>query len=145
MGEEEATLVEAVTDFHLYGLVATDARFLRAALDGIARACGRAIESGELGHAPLAAALRRLLALKEELEPGSDGLFAAFRHDAHRAAEGAPQGGGESARRSAEEAILAALGADARSGNDADLLEAEVRERLAACAAALRAVRGTRR
>jgi hypothetical protein len=143
--EQEAALVEAATDFHLYGLVATDALFLRAALDGLARACGRGVEPAELKHPPLAAALRRLLSLKEELEPGSDGLFAAFRHDAHRAAAGEEQGGGGHGRRTGEEAILAALGADARSGNDADLLEGEVRGRLAACAAALRAARAPKR
>src|SRR5512133_3714744 len=36
MGEREATLLEAATDFHLYGLVATDAAFLRAVLEGLA-------------------------------------------------------------------------------------------------------------
>lgn len=142
MGEREATLIEAATDFHLYGLVATDAAFLRAVLEALAGESGGAIEPAELKAPPVAAALRRLLALKEELEPGSDGLFAAFRHDPHGAAVPAEEAhSGKRTRRAAEEAILAALGADERSGNDAELLEGEVGVRLAGCAAALRAAR----
>ena len=130
--EREAAVVEAATDFHLFGLVATDAPFARAALDAVARASGAAIGPEELSTPPVTAALRRLFALKEELEPGSDGLFGAFRHDTATGHADAPRGG---------EAILAALGADARSGNDADLFEEEIASRLLACVVALRGAR----
>jgi hypothetical protein len=129
--EREAAIVEAVADFHLYGLAVTDAPFVRAALQALAAAAGRPVELAQLRHAPLAAALRRLLALKEELAPGSDGLFGAF----DRATATVDERIGEAA---GAEAILAALGADARSGNDADLLEAELEARLRSCVAALR-------
>ena len=129
--EEGTAIVEAATDFHLYGLVVTDAPFVRAVLDGLAHATGRAVEPALLREGPLAAALRRLFAVKEELEPGSDGLFGAFRHGAGAATEMAPPPG--------PEAILAALGADDRSGNDLDSLEVEVRARFTACVEALRA------
>ena len=48
LGEREAALVEAATDFHLYGLVATDAAFVRAVLEGLAGESGGAIEPAEL-------------------------------------------------------------------------------------------------
>lgn len=142
--EREAALLEAATDFHLYGLVATDGPFLRAALAALAREAGAAVEPEHLRHPPFAASFRRLLALKEELEPGSDGLFAAFRHAAPAGAGAEPQqsrGGDLGDRRTARELLLAALGADARSGNDPELLEEELGARLTACAAALRALR----
>lgn len=127
--EREAQLVEAVAGYHLYGLVATDAPFVRAVLAAIEEEAGRPVESAELRAGPAAAALRRLFELKEELAPGSDGLFTPFRHGG---AEAPPVPAGA-------EAILAALGADARSGNDEERLEVEVHQRLARCAAALRA------
>jgi hypothetical protein len=138
LSEEEAQLASAATgDFYLYGLVVTDVPFLRAALAGVAARTGAAVHLRHLEHAPFRAALRRLLALKEELAPGSDGLFGAFRPAAD---------GGEVPRRidyaalgrdtSAYDTILTCVGADPRSGNDLDALEEEVRRRLDACARA---------
>ncbi|MGB8932631.1 MAG: hypothetical protein WCC48_15410 [Anaeromyxobacteraceae bacterium] len=140
--EREASLVEAVTDFHLYGLIATDAPFVRAALEALAREAGRELELRDLEDAPLRAALRRLFALKEELAPGSDGLFGAFRHDTHRAM--AQREDGLPGEADAIATVARALGADDRSGNDADLLDQEVARRFEACAAAMRAGRRPR-
>jgi len=128
IGEREAAIAEAATDFHLYGLVVTDGPWLRAVLDGLGAAAGRTVEPEELRGTQLPGALRRLLATKEELEPGSDGLFGAFRHG-----QRPPEPGS-----SPKEAILEALGADARSGNDVDGLERELFARFDACVAALR-------
>lgn len=136
LGEDEAALAEAVTgDWYLYGLVVTDVPFLRAALEAIARLTGARVEARHLTAAPFRAALRRLFDLKSELAPGSEGLFGAFA---------APDG--ERRRRidygalgrsgSAYDEILTCVGADPRSGNDLDRLEAEVRARLDACARA---------
>jgi hypothetical protein len=138
LSEDEAALAEAAAgDFHLYGLVVTDVPFLRACLAAVAAETGAKVERRHLEVPPFRAALRRLLALKEELAPGSDGLFGAFAP--------APDGG-EVPRRidyaaigrtvSAHDAVLTCAGADPRSGNDLDRLEAEVRRRLAACLAA---------
>lgn len=138
LSEAEADLAERAThDFHLYGLVVTDVPFLRAVLDGVAARVGESVQARHLAHPPFLAALRRLLALKEELAPGSDGLFGAFRP--------APDGG-EAPRRidyqaierspSPHDAILLGAGADPRSGNDLDALEAEVVRRLDAAARA---------
>ncbi len=138
LSEEEAALAEAATgDFHLYGLVVTDVPFLRACLAAVAAGAGAKIERRHLEAPPFRSALRRLLALKEELAPGSEGLFGAFAP--------APDGG-EVPRRidygaigragSRYDAILTCAGADPRSGNDLDRLEAEVRRRLDACVAA---------
>jgi hypothetical protein len=133
--DEEAALAEAATgDFHLYGLVVTDVPFLRAALGAVSDGVGARVELRHLRHAPFRAALRALLGLKEELAPGSDGLFGAF----------APGPDGEPLPRridyaamgrapSPHDAILTCVGADPRSGNDLDALEAEVRRRLDAC------------
>lgn len=138
LSEEEAALAAAATgDYHLYGLVVTDVPFLRAALEGVAALAGARVERRHLDHAPFRAALRRLLALKEELAPGSDGLFGAFRPGAD--GEPVPRRIDYDAlgrRASAYDAILTCVGADPRSGNDLDLLEEEVRRRLRACAAA---------
>jgi hypothetical protein len=89
------------------------------------------VTAGHLAHPPFGAALRELLALKEELAPGSEGLFGAFRPAAD---------GGEAPRRidyealgrprSPHDEILLCAGADPRSGNDLDALEAEVVARL---------------
>jgi len=142
--EEEAALAEAAAgDFHLYGLVVTDVPFLRATLGAIAARVGARVELRHLAHAPFRAALRHLLALKEDLAPGSEGLFGAF----------APGPDGDPVPRhidyaalgraaSAYDAILTCVGADPRSGNDLDALEGEVRRRLDACVERLAA--GTR-
>lgn len=132
--EREAAIVEAVTDWHLYGLVAPDGPFVRALLDALALATGRPVEPEAVRAQPVAAALRSLLAIKEELEPGSDGLFAAF----HRLADGAWSERGPSDAAEARAVLLAKLGGDARSGNDAELLEQELGERLDAAVRALR-------
>jgi hypothetical protein len=140
LSEEEAEIVdEACADAHLYGLVVTDVPFVRAVLDAVGRLAGARIEPRHLGRPAVRQALRRLLALKEELEPGSEGLFGAFR----AGADGEPV-----PRRidyavidregSPWDAILLCVGADPRSGNDLDRLEGEVRARLWACQEALR-------
>jgi hypothetical protein len=138
LSEEEAQLAEACCgDFHLYSLVITDVDFLRATLGAVAARVGTRVERRHLEHAPFRAALGRLLALKQELAPGSQGLFGAFR----------PGRNGEEVPRridyerlqrgvSAWDQILLSVGADPHSGNDLDLLEEEVRQRLDACAAA---------
>jgi hypothetical protein len=140
LGEEEAALAEAaVPDFYLYGLVVTDVPFLRASLAGVAALVGAKVELRHLSAAPFRSALRRLLALKEELAPGSDGIFGAF---SARRADGPDEvvprridyAGIERAPSPYDE-ILTCAGADPRSGNDLDRLEAEVRRRLDACAA----------
>ncbi len=139
LSEEEAALVEAASgDDYLYGLVVTDVPFLRAALGAVASRAGTKVELRHLEEPCFGAALRRLFALKEELAPGSEGLFGAFE----------PGPGGDPVprridyealgrERSPYDAILACVGADPRSGNDLERLEAEVRRRLDACAAAL--------
>jgi len=141
LSEEEARLAEgAAGDFHLYGLVVTDVPFLRAALRAVAELAGARVQERHLAHPPFLSALRRLLALKEELAPGSEGLFGAF-------APGPDGPDGEPVQRridyesigrraSTYDEILTCVGADPRSGNDLDAVEAEVRERLDACAAA---------
>ena len=140
LSEEEAELcAEACAgDPFLYGLVVTDVPFLRAALTGVAELGGSRIERRHLGHPPFLASLRRLFALKEELAPGSDGLFGAFR--AGPTGEPLPRSldyeGMGGARSSPYDAILTCVGADPRSGNDLEALEEEVRTRLAACAEA---------
>ena len=138
--EEEAEIVDvACADAHLYGLVVTDVPFVRAVLEALGRLAGARIERRHLDREPVRAALRRLLALTEELEPGSEGLFGAFR----------PGPDGEPVSRSIDyvaidregspwDAILLCVGADPRSGNDLDRIEAEVRERLEGAAAVLR-------
>ena len=103
----------------------------------VAAGTGARVELRHLEDGRFRGALRRLLATKEELAPGSEGLFGAF----------APgPDGGEAPRRidyaaigrgvSPHDAILLCAGADPRSGNDLDALEAEVRARLEACARA---------
>jgi hypothetical protein len=139
--EEEAAIAEAATgDWYLFGLVATDVPFLRAALAAVAARTGGAIERRHLEIPRFRAVLRRLLAVKEELAPGSEGLFGAFASS--------PAGDGDPVPRridyaalgrggSPYDAILTCVGADPRSGNDLDRLEAEVRRRLDACVRAL--------
>jgi hypothetical protein len=131
--EEEAALVAgAAGDFHLYGLVVTDAPFVHAVIGALAERTGLRPAASDLRHRPFAAALRALFALKEELEPGSEGVFGAFRVHSHAAAD-APA----AASHDPVDRILDALGADAGSGNDEDALRAEVKRRLDRCAAAL--------
>jgi hypothetical protein len=141
LSEDEAALAEAASgDYHLYGLVVTDVPFLRAVLGAVAARTGARVARRHLDHAPFLAALRRLLAVKEELAPGSDGIFGAFRP--------APDGGDAPRRidyeamgreRSPYDEILLCAGADPRSGNDLERLEAEIARRLDACARAFRA------
>jgi hypothetical protein len=138
LSEEEAEIVDATcADAHLYGLVVTDVPFVRAVLDAVGQLSGARIERRHLDRPPVREALRRLFALKEELEPGSEGLFGAFQ----------PGADGEPVPRSIDyaaieregspwDAILLCVGADPRSGNDLDRLEGEVRGRLTACARA---------
>jgi hypothetical protein len=140
LSEEEAETVDvACADAHLYGLVITDVPFVRAVLEGVGRLAGERVGRRHLERPGVRGALRRLLALKEELEPGSEGLFGAFR----------PGPDGEPVPRAIDygaierdaspwDAILLCVGADPRSGNDLDRLEGEVRARLEACARALR-------
>ncbi len=138
LSEEEAAIAQAAAgDFHLYGLVVTDVPFLRAALGAVAERAGAKILLRHLEDGCFRAALRRLLALKDELAPGSEGLFGAFA--AGPGGEDAPRridyaGIGRAA--SAYDAILTCAGADPRSGNDLDQLEGEVRRRLDECVAA---------
>jgi hypothetical protein len=139
-GEEAAILDRALAgDFHLYGLVVTDVPFLRAALAGVSARTGAKVELRHLEHAAFREALRRLLALKEELAPGSDGLFGAFRpgesgEDLPRRIDYAALGSAPSPY----DEILTCVGADPRSGNDLEALEGEVARRLEAAAAAFR-------
>jgi hypothetical protein len=136
--EEEAELCEdAALGWHLYGLVITDVPFLRAVLGAVAARTGARVERRHLTQPRFRAALARLLALKEELEPGSEGLFGAFQPG--RDGEPVPRRiDYEALARdtSPYDAIRTCVGADPHSGNDLDLLEAEVRRRLDACAAA---------
>ena len=139
--EEEAEIVDATcADAWLYGLTATDVPFVRAVLDAAAALFGARLERRHLDRPAVREGLWRLFALKEELEPGSEGLFGAFR----------PGVDGEPAPRHIDyesmgrkgspwDAILLCVGADPRSGNDLDRLEGEVRARLEACARALTA------
>ena len=140
LSEEEAGVVDATcADAHLYGLVVTDVPFVRAVLEAVGRMAGARVEGRHVDDPRVRAALRSLFALKEELEPGSEGLFGAFR----------PAGDGEPVPRTIDyaslgrdaspwEAILLCVGADPRSGNDLDRLEAVVRGRLEAAARLLR-------
>ncbi|GEJ57699.1 hypothetical protein [Anaeromyxobacter diazotrophicus] len=143
LSEEEAELAaEACAgDPYLYGLVVTDVPFLRAALEGVAALAGARVERRHLQDPRFLAALRALFALKEELAPGSEGLFGAFRagpdgEPLPRAIDYAALG---RPAPSPHDALLTCVGADPRSGNDLDALEGEVRARLEACAAALEA------
>ncbi len=144
--DEEARLAEAACGgFHLYSLVITDVDFLRAALAAVAARTGARVERRHLDHAPFREALRQLLALKEELEPGSEGLFGAFRPG--RDGEPVPRRIDYQAldrETSPYDRILTCVGADPRSGNDLDALEAEVHRRLDACVAAFDPAPGTR-
>jgi hypothetical protein len=133
LGEEEAEIAEraAAGDAWLYGLVVTDVPFLRAVLAAVADGTGARVEARHLADERFRIGLRRVLELKSQLAPGSDGLFGAFK---------AGPGGDEVPRRidygsvgragSRYDAILTCAGADPRSGNDLDQLEAEVIRRL---------------
>jgi hypothetical protein len=140
LGEEEAELAEVgAAGWHLYGLVVTDVEFLRAVLGAVAARTGARVERRHLEHEPFRRALARLLSLKEELEPGSEGLFGAFKPG--RDGEPVPRRIDYEAlarRTSPYDTILTCVGADPHSGNDLDLLEAEVVRRLDACTAAFR-------
>ncbi|MGC3999742.1 MAG: hypothetical protein QM767_20765 [Anaeromyxobacter sp.] len=135
---EVAIVLRAAGDFYLYGLVVTDVDFVRAVLAGVAARAGQQVEPRHLEHAPFRQALQRLFALKEELAPGSEGLFGAFRpgqdgDPVDRRIDYAALG----ADPSPHDTILTCVGADPRSGNDLDALEGEVRARLDACARAI--------
>jgi hypothetical protein len=138
LAEAEAELVDrACADALLYGLVVTDVPFVRAALAAVGDLAGARVEARHLDDARFRRALREVLALKEELEPGSEGLFGAFRpgrdgEPVPRLIDYASLGRG----RSPHDALLTCAGADPRSGNDLDRLEGEVRRRLDACARA---------
>ena len=135
LGEEEASLAALASgDYYLYGLVVTDADFLRAVLDALEALAGRRPAPPDLAHPRFRRALRAILSLKEELEPGSEGIFGAFR--AARAAGALRE---EEARASSEAGrVLQALGGDLRSGNDVEMLEIEIGRRIDEAAAALR-------
>ena len=133
--EEEAALVaQATCDYYLYGLVVTDAPFVRAVLLALEAQAGARPAPPHLAHRRFARAFRTLLSLKEELAPGSEGAFGAFRP----ARDG--QALGEEKRRapSPAERVLEALGGDLRSGNDVERLEAEIHRRTDEASAALR-------
>jgi hypothetical protein len=141
---EAAIAALACGDFHLYGLVVTDVPFLRACLAGIAAEAGARVELRHVEEPRFRGALRGLLAVKEELAPGSDGLYGAFRpgtdgEDAEprpRAIDYVALGRSRPAGSWLDE-ILTCAGADPRSGNDLDRLEELVRARLAVAVAAL--------
>jgi hypothetical protein len=141
LSEEEVELAAlACGDAHLYGLVVTDVPFLRAAFSAVAEGVGARVELRHLSRPAFRDALRSLLALKEELAPGSDGLYGAFRPGA--SGEDLPREIDYQALRrehSPWDVILACAGADPRSGNDLDALEAEVRRRLGGCRRAFEA------
>jgi hypothetical protein len=136
LSEEEVEIVAELCagDPWLYGLVVTDVPFVRAALGAVAALAGARVEQRHLAAPGFARTLRALLALKEELRPGSEGLFGAFR----------PGEGGEpmpraidyqalGRPRSPHDEILLCVGADPRSGNDLDHVEADLRLRLDRC------------
>jgi len=80
LSEAEAALAAAAAgDFFLYGLLVTDARFVQTALSSIEALAGIRPEPADLGHPPFLRALRALFAMKEELAPGSEGHYGAFR------------------------------------------------------------------
>ncbi|HYG68535.1 MAG TPA: hypothetical protein VD838_12775, partial [Anaeromyxobacteraceae bacterium] len=119
--EEEAALAVTLCagDPWLYGLVITDVPFLRAALAAVADRAGARVEARHLVSDGFRGALAALLALKEELEPGSEGLFGAFEPGADgepvpRRIDYASIGRGVSPY----DAILLCVGADPASGND---------------------------
>ncbi len=139
LSEEEAAAVGRVcgADPYLYGLTVTDVPFVRACLTGVAQLCGERVQARHLDQAAFRGALRRLFQLKEELAPGSDGLYGAFR----------PGPDGEpvdrlidyvalSRPRSPHDQILRCIGADPRSGNDLDAIEEEIGRRLEGCVVA---------
>jgi hypothetical protein len=144
LSEDEAAIAAlACGDFHLYGLVVTDVPFLRACLAAIGAEAGARVERRHVEEPRFRAALRRLLALKEELAPGSDGLYGAFEPGADgepvpRAIDYAALGRARTPSSWLDE-ILTCAGADPRSGNDLDALEEMVSQRLAAAAALSRA------
>ena len=131
LDEEQAAIAAlAAGDFYLYGLVVSDAPFLRAVLSGVAARVGARVALGDLANEPFRAALGRLLAVKEELTPGSEGLFGAFR------APRRPEEQATDAGASPEALIADRAGGDPRSGNDLDAMADEVGRRLDSCAAA---------
>jgi hypothetical protein len=146
LSEEVARIVErASPGWHAYGLAITDAPFVRAVLAAVAEVAGEPVASRHLDHAPFRAALGRLLSLKADLAAGSDGLFACFSSGRAGLHQGGGARDGSQARAMAtpdpadapHQWVVAALGADERSGNDVERLEAEARRLLQACLAAL--------
>ncbi|MBI5068908.1 MAG: hypothetical protein HZB56_11775 [Deltaproteobacteria bacterium] len=133
---EEADLVGAVcgADPYLYGLTVTDVDFVRACLRAVAQLCGDEVRARHLAHAPFRAALRRLFQLKEELAPGSDGLYGAFRPGVDGEPVDRQIDYQALARpRSPHDLILRCIGADPRSGNDLDAIEETLGRRLDGC------------
>lgn len=133
--EVDAVLAEAADDYFLYGLVVTDAPFLQAVLGALEEEVGVGPTPASLTHRGFRQALRGVLLLKEELQPGSEGVFGAFRTRERRGPP-APATGTPAER------VLEALGADAGSGNDPEALLPEVERRLLRCAEELRAAAG---
>jgi len=123
--DEADVAARAAGDFYRYGLLVTDVPFLRAVLSALRVRTGFAVQPGHLDHLPFRRALGTLLALKEELAPGSEGYFRAFQR---RELPGEPEQGGPP-----EAAILDQL------GEAPDELAGEVARRLARAAAELEA------
>ena len=101
----------------------TDGPFVRACLQGMAQITGRSAQPKGTAHTGWMDSLRRLFSLKEQLKPGSEGIYGAFR----------PSWCDEASAdllSSPADRILARLGADARSGNDPEMLEAELHRAL---------------
>ena len=139
--DEAAIAARACDDFYLYGLVVTDVPFLRACLAAVAAEAGARVELRHVEEPRFRGALRGLLAVKEELAPGSDGLYGAFEpgtdgEPVPRAIDYEAHGRARPAGSWLDE-ILTCAGADPRSGNDLDRLEELVRARLAVAVAAM--------
>lgn len=63
--------VQALDDWHLYGLVITDGAFLRAVFGMLERALGEPVNTAMFAQEPAAGMLREILAWKDTWPPGS--------------------------------------------------------------------------